>query len=79
MMSTEKHIYSMMIFFHFQQGVEICCSTLISSPDYLTRFTKGNMVKINDKVYVIKDIVSTEISISSEGIGVETCLISLVV
>lgn len=69
----------MMIFFHFQQGVEICGSTLISNPDYLTRFTKGNIVKINDKVYVIKDIVSTEISISSEGIGVETCLISLVV
>lgn len=77
MMSTEKHIYSMMIFFHFLNG-EICGSTLVSHPDALTCFLRGNIVKIDDNAYVIKDVASAEILISVGGPGVETRLVSLV-
>ena len=67
----------MMAFFHFQGG-EICGSTLIDSFDFLTHFLKGNLVRINDKTYVIRDVVSTEILINYGGIGVETRLVSLI-
>lgn len=67
----------MMIFFHFLNG-EICGSTLVSYPDALTCFLRGNIVKIDDNAYVIKDVASAEILISVEGLGVETRLVSLV-
>ena len=67
----------MIAFFHFQGGATYF-STLIDSSDFLAHFLKGNLVRINDKIYVIRDVVSTEILINYGGIGVETRLISLI-